>query len=337
MTKSAQKNYWLSAFLKKILCTVPAIRNVFLERDNLRYELRRSGVDRISQDARRNFLAMLASEYINDLEQTVDIAPLNVPNFYGPMLNLYVYDDESMDRYISVCIKKYGIWEPSETQFLLNRLQFGDIFLDIGANIGYYSVLAASLVGDTGRVVAFEPEPSNFALLSANRMINAVSNLTLVNAAVSNSIGSQELFISSNNRGDNRLGFGDENAASVPVATVTLDNSIPPRNADQRLVVKIDTQGWEAAIIFGNIDTLQTATIIIFEWSPAWITRNGHDPMKLLEEIERRGFTISRIVEGIGQLDQFSSKEARIVLPQLMRASGAAGDPSFYDLVAEKI
>lgn len=77
----------------------------------------------------------------------------------------------------------FGIWEPNLTRWIERRLRPGDLFIDVGANIGYYTLLAAKLVGAGGRVVAIEALPQTFARLEDNLARNAVRNVRTVNAA----------------------------------------------------------------------------------------------------------------------------------------------------------
>src|SRR5207253_6545315 len=98
-----------------------------------------------------------------------------------------------------------GVWEPLETYLVERRVREGDVVLDIGANIGYYTLVFAELVGDSGRVFAFEPEPANFALLSENTGLNGRANVTLVNAAVADAGGRLPLYLAGENKGDHRL------------------------------------------------------------------------------------------------------------------------------------
>ena len=90
-------------------------------------------------------------------------------------LQLYVHGEQ--DQFVSRRIREHGVWEPYETSLVLRLLQPGDVFVDVGANIGYFSVLAASLVGDAGKVFAFEPDPDNFQLLCANAELNGLDEL----------------------------------------------------------------------------------------------------------------------------------------------------------------
>lgn len=77
----------------------------------------------------------------------------------------------------------FGIWEPKLTRWIQRRLRPGDLFVDVGANVGYYSLLASKLVGDTGKVVAIEALPQTFSGLEQNLRKNKVGNVRTVNAA----------------------------------------------------------------------------------------------------------------------------------------------------------
>ena len=84
------------------------------------------------------------------------------------------------DRHISHSIREKGCWEPFETALFQQFIGVGDSVVDAGANLGYFSVLASALVGEQGRVVAFEPEPRNAALLRDNLALNGFSERCLV-------------------------------------------------------------------------------------------------------------------------------------------------------------
>ena len=95
--------------------------------------------------------------------------PLNIPGLDVP-LSLQVHGQR--DKVISERLRREGVWEPYETHLVLNLLEPGGVFVDVGANLGYFSILAAACVGERGRVYAFEPDPDNFALLQANSETN---------------------------------------------------------------------------------------------------------------------------------------------------------------------
>ena len=99
-----------------------------------------------------------------------------------------------LDSVDSLRLSFNGVYEPCETEFVMNEIKKGDVVLDIGANIGYYTLIFARLVGEEGKVFAFEPDPENFALLKKNVEINGYHNVVLVQKAISNKTGKIRLF-----------------------------------------------------------------------------------------------------------------------------------------------
>ena len=83
------------------------------------------------------------------------------------------------DRVITPSMLAYGTWEPVETSLLLDNLRPGDTVIDVGANVGYYTLLAARKVGPRGKVVAFEPDPESFSFLKRNVKANGFTNVVL--------------------------------------------------------------------------------------------------------------------------------------------------------------
>ena len=204
------------------------------------------------------------------------------------------------DDFISRDIAETGSWEPLESTVVLERLRPGSVFVDVGANIGYYTVLASLACGPGGRVHAFEPEPGNFALLEENVVLNSVKNAVLVNAAVGSESGHGELFLSENNQGDHRLYRNESRNECLRVRTVSLDDwfGARPERID---LVKVDTQGCEARIVAGMaglLDANHGRMSLILEYWPFGLLGAGDSPEALVGMLEPHGFTVHKIVEG---------------------------------------
>src|SRR5207237_678248 len=157
-----------------------------------------------------------------------------------------------------------------------------------GANIGYYTLVFAELVGDSGRVFAFEPEPANFALLSENTGLNGRANVTLVNAAVADAGGRLPLYLAGENKGDHRLfDSPGESRDSVAVEVVQLDEYLAdhPREID---FVKIDIQGSEGGALEGMASLLERSRDVelLVEFWPDGLRTFGTDPEEFLESLE---------------------------------------------------
>ena len=82
----------------------------------------------------------------------------------------------------------FGVWEPEMTAYVEATLRPGGVFIDVGANIGYYSMLASRLVGPSGSVVAIEPSPTNFSELKRNIALNHALNIRAIDMAVGDEV-----------------------------------------------------------------------------------------------------------------------------------------------------
>ena len=141
--------------------------------------------------------------------------PLRIPGL-DRRLKLQLHDER--DRFVSRRIREDGIWEPFETSLVLASLSPGAVFVDVGANIGYFTVLAADRVGDSGAVFAFEPDPENFSLLQANLKLNGVRRqVEAVRAALSEEEGEGGLYLSEDNLGDHQIYSDGAGRSAVPI------------------------------------------------------------------------------------------------------------------------
>lgn len=177
--------------------------------------------------------------------------------------------------------------------------------IDIGANLGWYTIVGALSVGGSGKIFAFEPEPTNFALLCENICLNRLTNTTLVEAAAADCDGQAMLYLSADNLGDHRLHDSEDRRRSCLVRTVSLDSyfgPIPPRID----VVKIDTQGSEARVLAGMQQTLSHSAnrfvIIVAEFWPYGLARDGSTADDLIAQLSGLGRTPLVIDENRGEL-----------------------------------
>lgn len=199
-------------------------------------------------------------------------------------LQLYIHGEQ--DQYVSRRIREEGIWEPYETSLVLSMLQRGDVFVDVGANIGYFSVLAASVVRDSGTVFAFEPDPANFRLLQENTVLNGQHNvISAVQAGLAADSGDGQLYLSQDNLGDHQIYAADDTRCRLPI---TLHNgSQYLRGRVQRIdLLKVDTQGSEYQVMAGLLPLLQAlphVPRIIIELTPLSLRQAGSSGRALIE------------------------------------------------------
>ncbi len=166
-------------------------------------------------------------------------------------------------------------FEPRVERTINDLLEPGDTAVDIGANVGYMTLVMARRVGERGRVTAFEPAPDNLALLERNMALNDYGDRAqVIGAAVGDQAGTLDLSFDPRLPGNASFHYAETNAArTVEVPVVTLDETLPgqaPR------LIKIDVQGHEMAVFRGAENTIRSARpALIFEYDPKGARRAG--------------------------------------------------------------
>ncbi len=180
--------------------------------------------------------------------------PFTVPWLDGLRLTLYPGNETSGSIFIT------GLYEPNEFCLLSRILKPGMTFVDVGANMGLYTLYAARRVGDTGRVLAIEPSRREVAILKSNVEINQLKNVTILQLAVSDQVGEVELLVAgTRNSGHNTLGaFGYNTPLDhrENVEAQRLDQIVQAEGLQRIHVIKMDIEGAELAALRGAVDTL---------------------------------------------------------------------------------
>jgi FkbM family methyltransferase len=203
----------------------------------------------------------------------------------------------SQDEHLTQIVLHSGIWEPEETRSFCERVRPGDTVIDVGANVGWYTVLASRLVGEQGKVIAFEPDPINFAFLKRNVEANGCRNVVLEQKALSNEPGTLRLFLSTKNKGmhSTAMQLGDS-AGQIDVEAVRLDDYLQQRDlvAD---VVKIDVEGAEGFVLDGMTRLLQEdrRMTLFMEFAPDRLAASGYEALPLVDRLKEQGFRIWQI------------------------------------------
>lgn len=224
-----------------------------------------------------------------------DPISISIPNLDGSFF-MNLHEEQEL---VSGIIRKSGTYEPVETQLVISSLNEGDRFVDVGANIGWYTIIASKKVGQSGNVLAFEPDPRNFELLKQNCELNDLPNVVLINKALSDKSSSEFLYRSPTNFGDHRLYASGEDREKVVVATLTLDSFIEGRGLKNIQTIKIDTQGSEPKILRGMQRYIQGEKPVIFlEFWPYGIYKNQESVFDILAFIEKNGYEVYQIRNG---------------------------------------
>lgn len=206
-----------------------------------------------------------------------------------------------------------GRFEASTTKLFFNLLKPGDNFVDVGAHVGYYSLLAARLVGETGRVFSFEPEPQNYELLVKNVRANAYKNIMTVQRAIGDQPGQMPLFLSSVDNGLHSLfQLGLPKHGNVTVEVTTLDDYFGAIGWPEIALVKVDIEGGESAALEGMRELIRRSPHIkfIMEFCPWILDALNITARQYLDQIRALGFSIQVIeVNGPVPLEDVDADE----------------------------
>ena len=188
----------------------------------------------------------------------------------------------------------FGVYEKSETKFLNDICFEGMKVIDIGANVGYYSALTSDAVGPEGIVLAIEPDPESFKYLLKTIHASKFKNIRPFLKAASDHNNILPLFISKDNRGDNRLYKTKQKRNSINVETIRVDELIIENEIDQIDLIKIDVQGYEPKVIRGmqKIITSSNKITLLTEFWPQGIIDAGENPKDFLETLRNLDFSL---------------------------------------------
>jgi FkbM family methyltransferase len=222
-------------------------------------------------------------------------------------------------------------YEPAETAFISDILRPGMTFVDIGANIGYYSLLAARLLGSTGRIIAFEPDPYNYHLLDANIKLNRrQAQVAMRNIALGSAPGQLTLWKSNSNYGDHRLGEWAEGRSGITVAVDTFDAQFRSIGGGTIDLLKIDVQGFEAKVFSGmqGVFAASPPRVILMEYWPDGIRAAGDNPEQLLCRLLDYGYRVA-LVESSGSPRSVTLPE---VLASIPTPNPASPDAAYVNI-----
>lgn len=211
----------------------------------------------------------------------------------------YIYVD-TRDLALSPPLLLEGEWEHGVTTFLLDLIKPGMTVVDVGANIGYFTLLAASLVGEKGTVYAFEPSPANFKLLQKNLIANWFTDrVRWFSFALLDQAGQKDLRAAGSIPGASSLFMTEAAGApvhldeTITVMTKALDEIVQ----DPVDVIKIDAEGSEPYILEGMKATLARSpgVQLVMEFNIQALQAAGKDPKEFLKRIETLGLKVRQL------------------------------------------
>ena len=213
----------------------------------------------------------------------------------GQPFRLKVNTDEVYGYLFYMC----GVLEPEVTYLIKRLLPSRHFFLDIGANVGYYTVLAA-MINPECRIHSFEPSPSTFGVLSENASANHLLNVQVHQIALGDKTGTLKFNIYADQafnspatgNNDNHHFFKNGPTQVIDVPSVRLDDFLAEHHFPQPDIVKLDVEGFELFVLrgAGNLLTSENSPILLCEVQPLWLKRFGLAPLDLIQYVEGFGY-----------------------------------------------
>ena len=235
---------------------------------------------------------------IEDNIKTVNI------NYNDIVFEMFVYKNNDI---VSKIILESGKWEPVETQSLLSSLSYytkkknileNDVYiLDIGANIGWYSLI----LGRNGfNIISFEPSKINYYILLKNYCLNKDISMTIINRGLDIEEKNSTIYHPLENLGDaivfhNESKINKSNYYKEEIKLTRLSNYIEYLKDKNLALIKLDIEGFEEKAIKGGIDLIIKNHIpfILMEFQPNLLKKQGTDPRTFLEIFEKNGYKMS--------------------------------------------
>lgn len=184
-----------------------------------------------------------------------------------------------------------GVFEPYESAQVGHYLKPGMTFVDVGANVGYYTLMAAASVGGTGRVLAFEPSPYAFNRLEETVRRNNLPNVRALQVGLSDAPGVMSLFMP-DKPGNHSPSMVPNGGHPVEVPVRRLDDCLEEYRVERVDLMKIDVEGFEPNVVEGAMGYITRGKVgaILCEFNSYWLERNGGSSEILFETLTGLGF-----------------------------------------------
>ena len=202
-----------------------------------------------------------------------------------------------LDPKDSLQLSLNGVYSEFETEIVKNEIKPNDVVIDIGAHIGYFTLLFTMLVGPKGKVFSFEPEPKNFELLKKNIEINNHQNIISECRVVSDKNEKCILYTFTSSSGANRIYKPENNSEAKPIKSesISLDEYFKNSSYSKKIkFIKIDVEGAEFQALLGMKSIIQSNSKLklFIEFNPSFLKQMGTEPKDLLDFLTKNNFTL---------------------------------------------
>jgi len=228
--------------------------------------------------------------------------PVNL-NINNRQITMTFDQSSPVHRMIVGELQSGGAYEVASQLFLTRVLRSGDTFVDVGAHIGYFSMLSAAVVGDQGKVIAIEPIDENFQQLENHIAVNGLTHVEAVQTVISDTDGEADIHFNADNDGGHALWdpgehphnvLSRQNPRTLRVASHRLATLMDKRGVNKVRLMKIDTEGAEATILESSRDFFINGGVefMIMEVNISGLRNMGTDIDSLFALARNLGFII---------------------------------------------
>lgn len=191
----------------------------------------------------------------------------------------------------------------SDSDILKAILRPGDVYIDVGANIGHLAIEAALIVGKTGSVTAFEAHPRTADFLRQNIQLNQLQNIRVAQVAVGANCGWVGF---TDSRSDDQNRVTDSDTGKIVVPLISLDALLP---SESPTFLKIDVEGFEKFVLLGASNLLERTQFVYFEAWDEHFRKNGYHFSDIFDLLAKKNFEIIRFVGSTNAIARVSRKE----------------------------
>ncbi len=224
-----------------------------------------------------------------------------------PGVRMKLYGDSIFCRMVY-----FWDFEIETRQFLKSILRPGDVFLDVGANVGLFSLIAARSVGTDGQVHAFEPVRKTYERLVDNVKVNYLNNVACHRLALSDKDGESVMTIATDGHDAwNSLGkpYMGDSFDKETIATRTLDHFVDEHSLLNKIkAIKVDVEGWEAYVLAGGMKTLSSAKapLIIIEFTEEAAALANSSCRAVYDKLKQLGYEMFKLNDGSTNFEPLS-------------------------------
>lgn len=238
-------------------------------------------------------------QYINkNIEAVNNIGEVTIRMKHAGKMKLYTND------YIDRWLFTGADFEPSLVSLVRKYLSKNDNFLDLGSNIGYFSLIASNIVKENGTVYAFEPMPPTIERLKANIALNKINNIQIIKKAASNKSGIVRFKTPSDkirNSGRSSMRTIEENFIELDVEMVAIDSMLD--DIKKIRLIKMDIEGAEALALEGMAGLIsRDRPVIIMELSDLFLKQMNSSSLAVLNILTNHSYKMFRIQDSITEL-----------------------------------